>query len=134
MTTTSYFEVMMTNARKYETELKGSISITLAQQFRMQSTLASIVSAISYDGILKTGVKDEDRKPPLGFYWPQKGAGVALMNINGEEADARVNRLECIAAIMIAINILEANGGSIIGEHILILTSYSEQKALIIKD
>ena len=43
----SYFEVMMTNARKHEAEPKGSISIVLAQQFRMQSTLASIVSAIS---------------------------------------------------------------------------------------
>ena len=100
----------------------------------MQSTIAFIISTMSYQGILKTGVKDEDRKPPLGFYRPQKRVGVALLNMDRDETGARSNRLECEAAIMIAINILEANGVRITGEHILILTSYSEQKALIIKE
>ena len=125
---------MITCTQKYEAEIGGSIAVTLVQQFRMQSTIAMIISTMSYQGILKTGVTDEDRKAPLGFPWPQKGVGMSLLNIEGNESGGRSNELECKAAIIIVINILEANDGNVKGDQILILTSYSEQKGLILKE
>ena len=74
----SYFEIMITSAQRHASEIGSSISVTLLMQYRMQSTIADIVSKISYDGVLKTGVTDDDRRPPLGFPWPQKNVGVSL--------------------------------------------------------
>lgn len=105
----------------------------LTMQFRMQSSIAYIVSHTSYKAELTTGVLNKDRIPPSGFPWPQQGIGCCWVNVDGEEEGSRINRLEPNTAILIALNLLVAGERVITGEHILILTSYGAQKTHIMQ-
>ena len=54
-----------------------------------------------------------------------------MLNVNGEEEGNRFNDLEAQVAVITAINLLKEGAGNLEGQHIVILTSYNQQKTLI---
>eukprot|EP00931_Biecheleriopsis_adriatica_P049557 TRINITY_DN28676_c0_g1_i1.p1 TRINITY_DN28676_c0_g1~~TRINITY_DN28676_c0_g1_i1.p1 ORF type:complete len:971 (-),score=178.11 TRINITY_DN28676_c0_g1_i1:322-2904(-) len=57
----------------------------LDTQFRMHPAIAAHSSAAFYNNRLLDGVVPEDRRPPAGFPWPRRDAGVALLHRQAEE-------------------------------------------------
>merc|ERR1712007_58947 len=100
----------------------------LDTQFRMHPAIAAHSSAAFYNNRLLSGVSPQDRRPPRGFAWPRKDAGVALLcsrSHETREGESWSNPGEVQKVLSILVGVLSA--GEITAVDIGVVTPYAGQ-------
>lgn len=108
----------------------GVNSTMLLEQYRMHPCIAEFPSRQSYDGLLKNGVKSENRIAPTGIIWPDFDNPVAFLPVEGGEivsADghSKANPTEAGWVLRIVDSLLA--GEDISPDDIGIITPYNGQ-------
>eukprot|EP01133_Synstelium_polycarpum_P013891 gene13891-16387_t len=63
----------------------GVAPFLLDEQYRMHSKISEFPSKEFYGGLLKNGIKDDQRPVPNGFKWPKPNTPVAFVNVECAE-------------------------------------------------
>ena len=103
-------------------------------QYRMHPSIALFPSSQFYNGKLRSGVSEEERRAPAGFTWPNKNIPVAFLNTpnSAEEtskASSKLNDFEARQVCEVVLDLLKA--GDVTSEGIGIVTPYRAQLKLI---
>ena len=103
-------------------------------QYRMHPSIALFPSRQFYDGRLKSGVSEEQRKAPAGFNWPNSNIPVVFLTTpnSAEEmckASSKQNDFEARQVCEVVGDLLKA--GNVTSEEIGVITPYRAQLKLI---
>ena len=118
----------------------GHPSVLLNTQYRMHPAIASFPSAMFYHGLLRDGVRAEQRPPPPSFPWPNRSAPIAFIGVGQrhmllEEAHgtSKANRYEAetIAQAVFAVLQAPAQNHGVTPGQVAIITAYAAQVPLI---
>eukprot|EP00471_Norrisiella_sphaerica_P005870 CAMPEP_0184481266 /NCGR_PEP_ID=MMETSP0113_2-20130426/2817_1 /TAXON_ID=91329 /ORGANISM="Norrisiella sphaerica, Strain BC52" /LENGTH=706 /DNA_ID=CAMNT_0026860285 /DNA_START=640 /DNA_END=2757 /DNA_ORIENTATION=- len=112
---------------------KGVEPLTLKIQYRMHPAIAAFPSSNFYQGVLKSGVKPEDRLLEK-FNWPRKDYPLAFMHVDGKErsdGNSYIN-VEEVKACVHMVQLLIKNCGLKENE-IGVVTPYKSQERKISK-
>lgn len=69
----------------------------LDTQYRSHHKLAEFSSKAFYDGLLKSGIEDDQRTAPQGVPWPNSKCPIAFVNVDAQEeleGDSKANTVE----------------------------------------
>jgi regulator of nonsense transcripts 1 len=72
----------------------GITPFLLDTQYRSHPMIAEFSARTFYNGQLRSGITDKDRKPPRGLPWPRDNCPIAFINVDSEESaegDSKMN-------------------------------------------
>ena len=103
-------------------------------QYRMHPSIGLFPSTQFYDGRLRSGLSEEERKAPSGFNWPNKNMPIAFLSTpnSAEEmskASSKQNDFEARQVCEVVRDLLKA--GDVTSEGIGVITPYRAQLKLI---
>ena len=103
-------------------------------QYRMHPSIASFPSTQFYDGRLRSGVSEEQRKAPAGFAWPNVKKPVAFLTTPNSaqemsKASSKLNDFEAGKVRQVIQDLLAV--GDITDNEIGVITPYKAQLKLI---
>jgi len=109
----------------------------LSIQYRMHPSIASFPSVAFYGGLLKSGVKPEQRLAPRGYPWPKTWMPLCFESIGADDGwdleetqgTSKMNKKEAQRTAEVVMNLLRA--GDVPASEIAVISPYSAQTTFL---